>query len=80
MPIAPDTLLVGTMPNQPYLNDPITINKASAAHSFDSFFAPSISKNTLTQNATLGSERGALTSEKVHELGKSAWKNIGKES
>ncbi len=80
MPIAPDALLVGTIPDQPYLKDPPTINEASAAHSFDSFFASEIPKCILDLTTSLGKMQGLLASDEIDELSETAWKNLGRDS
>jgi hypothetical protein len=78
MPIAPDALLVGTVPDQPFPAEELTINGASAAHSFDSFFASGVTDATLALVARLGAARGVLPPAEMQAIGRSAWRDLDK--
>jgi hypothetical protein len=78
MPIAPDALLVGTVPGQPFPLEPGAINGASAAHSFDSIFASEVTQEVLGLISTLGAARGVLPPEKMDAISRSAWRDLDK--
>ena len=78
MPIAPDALLVGTVPDQTFPTEAAAINGASADHSFDSFFASEVTDATLALIGRLGAARGVLPPEEMQAIGKSAWRDLDK--
>lgn len=78
MPIAPDVLLVGVVQSQCFPSDVATINDASVAHSFDSFFASEATGAALSLMARLGASRGVLPQEQMREIGRSVWRNLDK--
>lgn len=78
MPIAPDALLVGIVPGQRFPSDATTINDASVAHSFDSFFAAEPTDAVVALMRRIGASRGVLPPEQMQEIGRSAWRDLDK--
>lgn len=76
LPIAPDALLVGAVPNQTFPTEALAVNGASVAHSFDSFFASEVTDATIALVGQLGAARGVLPPEGMQAIGKTAWRDI----